>query len=191
MEPEEQQPPDARSRRDAVRHYVLVRHRHNWELLVRFSLVGGSGFVVNLAVFAAMLYAVGGPQDVVQEIPGTRFNVRGYHVFSTVAFLVANLSNYVLNRYWTFRSQGTRHWLGEYVPFLLIGLAAQGLALLILTWLLHPHGVQQVIGVHLHEVVAQAITIVVVTPISFVGNKLWTFSAVRERHRAHLTGHDR
>jgi putative flippase GtrA len=163
-----------------VRSMMLDRHRHNWILLGKFSIVGGSGFFVNLGVFWICTLLAVDARQVVVDLPFTAYNIRAYHVYSTVAFLIANISNYLLNRAWTFGSRGHTAWQREYVPFLVIGVFAQVLALLVLTILLHAHSPIRVDNVLL----AQAITIVVVMPVSFVGNKLWTFRAVRGLHRA-------
>lgn len=162
-----------------IRSYLFERHRHNWILLAKFSIVGGSGFIVNLAVFWLVFLVWGDEQRLLINLPFTEFNVRAYHLYSTLAFIVANASNYLLNRLWTFESHGETDWRREYVPFLVIGIVAQALGLLILTLLLHPNSPVRVDN----PVLAQAITIVVVTPISFVGNKLWTFGAVRPSRR--------
>jgi putative flippase GtrA len=172
----------ARSKREATKHYVMVRHRHNWQLLLRFCFVGGTGFIVNIAAFSIFLALFSSPTTVVIDLPFSDFNVRAYHVASTLAFLVANTSNYLLNRSWTFRSRGTAHWLREYVPFLLIGVAGQVLVLGILTVLLHGDSPVRIDN----EVMAQAIAVIIVTPLSFIGNKVWTFKAVRASHKAHL-----
>src|SRR5687768_9954016 len=77
-----------------LRHYVLVRHRHNWILLARFVLVGLSGVLVNLLVLN-LLRLVGPPyEDVWIDLPATEFNVRWYHLFTTGAFLAANMWNF-------------------------------------------------------------------------------------------------
>ena len=167
-----------------ARDYVLVRHRRNLQLLLKFSLVGGSGFVVNMVAYAVVRHLLGWDFDrELLAIPGTEFHVRAYHLYSSVAFIVANGNNYVLNRYWTFQSHGTAHWIREYIPFLLVGVLAQLMVLGILTVLLHPG----LIGLD-SDLVAQFIAIVVVTPLSFAGNKVWTFSRVRERDRARAAG---
>src|SRR4029079_18734319 len=53
--------------------------------LVRFCVVGASGYVINLAVYAALL------------APGVH-----YPAAAAGSFLVAASSNYALNRQWTF-----------------------------------------------------------------------------------------
>ena len=67
-----------------VRHGV--RHPANWLQLIRFGAVGASGYVVNLAVFAACVHLL--------KID--------YRISSVLAFLVSVGNNFWLNRHWTF-----------------------------------------------------------------------------------------
>ena len=107
---------------ERLKHYILVRHGHNWIQLFRFGLVGASGVVVNLLV-AIMCKKIGPDANgIAFDLPFTDFNVRWYHVYSTIAFLVANLWNFQLNRLWTFRSAKHSGWLREYLPFLAVGM---------------------------------------------------------------------
>ena len=66
-----------------------LSRRENWLQLIRFCLVGASGYVVNLAVYTLLLKA----GDV------------HYLLAATGSFLVAVTSNYTWNRLWTFRGQ--------------------------------------------------------------------------------------
>jgi len=175
---------------ERLKHYIFVRHGHNWRLLFRFGVVGATGVFINLLV--TILCNKIGPDedDAFLGLPLTEFNVRWYHVFSTIAFLVANLWNFQLNRAWTFRSAKHSGWLREYFPFLAVGLLAQVVGLGILTLLMHPYsplGLSPEIfddstGFRTRLYWAQLITIAVVTPVSFVLNKIWTFSAVRGKN---------
>lgn len=168
-------------------HYLFVRHRHNWILLFRFGLVGGSGVIVNLAVVVLLRVLFNDETGVAVDLPATDFNVRWYHVYSTIAFVVANLWNFQLNRSWTFRSTGHASWFSEYGPFLMVGLLGQVIGLLILTVLMHPDSIVSLptdvfddsnfLRIRLYW--AQFLTIALVTPMTFVFNKLWTFSSVR------------
>jgi putative flippase GtrA len=170
-----------------LRHFLLVRHRHNWTLLFRFGLVGGSGVLVNLLV--TILLKRTGPhfEDVFVDLPLTTFNIRWYHLYSMVAFLVANLWNFQLNRRFTFRSAEHSGWWREYGPFLAVGLAAQIVGLGILTLLMHPGSFLALpsdvfnnsTGLRTKLYWGQLIVITITVPVSFVLNKLWTFSAVR------------
>ena len=174
---------------ERLRHFLFVRHGHNWLLLFRFGIVGLSGVFVNLLV-TVIANKMGPDEDnIFLGLPLTDYNVRWYHVISTIAFLVANLWNFQLNRLWTFRSAKHSGWLREYLPFLTVGLLAQVIGLVILTLLMHPDSplalppaiFDDSTGFRTRLYWAQLITIAVVTPISFVLNKLWTFSAVRGR----------
>ncbi len=136
--------------------HVRVRHglrrRHNWEQLVKFSMVGGSGYVVNLCVFALT------------------YKVLGAHhlAAATVAFVVAVINNFWWNRHWTFGTQGARdHHTGfQAARFFTVSICAFVFAAAVLELLVRA-------GVP--AVAAQAMSIVAATPLNFVGNKMWTF----------------
>ncbi len=131
-----------------VRHGM--RHTHNWLQLVRFALVGGSGYVVNLVVFTLLVH--GAEAD--------------YRLAATGAFLVAVANNFLWNRRWTFRARDG-HAGFQAARFLTVSVVAFGLNLAILALLVE--------GLGFPEVPAQAIAIVAATPLSFLGNKLWSF----------------
>jgi putative flippase GtrA len=180
---------------ERLKHYIFVRHRHNWKQLFRYALVGGSGVLVNM--FVAILCKKMGPDvnGIFIDLPYTDFNVRWYHVYSTIAFLVANLWNFELNRLWTFRSAKHSGWFREYFPFLTVGILCQAVGLGILTLLMHPDSIFSLsqtffddsTGFRTRFYWAQLITIAVVTPLSFLLNKFWTFAAVRDKNRVATT----
>jgi len=174
---------------ERLRKYLFVRHGHNWILLLRFGLVGGSGVLVNLLVTVAVKKLGPDENGIALGLPITDFNIRWYHVFSTIAFVVANLWNFQLNRHYTFRSAKHSGWLREYLPFLAVGFGGQLVGLGILTLLMHSGSFLSLSttvfddssGLRTRYYWAQLIQIAVVTPLSFVLNKLWTFSSVRSR----------
>lgn len=129
-----------------------LRRPRNWFELVRFATVGASGYVVNLAVFAALVHAA----------------TVDYRVAATGAFLVALTNNFVWNRSWTFRARDG-HAGFQAVRFLVVSLLAFGANLAVLYLL--------VAVVDVPEVPAQALAIVAATPLNFLGNKLWSFQA--------------
>ena len=173
-----------------LKHFIFVRHAHNWILLFRFGLVGGSGVLVNLVVAIIAKKLGQNEEGIALDLPFTDFNIRWYHVFSTIAFLFANLWNFQLNRMWTFRSAKHSGWFREYGPFLAVGVLGQVIGLGILTLLMHPGSIFSLsptffdnsTGFRTRFYWAQLITIALVTPISFILNKIWTFSAVRGRN---------
>jgi len=122
--------------------------RSDWGQLVRFCLVGASGYVVNLAVFSVALEA------------GAH-----YIAAAALAFCVAWTSNFIWNKWWTFR----RHGLSAFAQgsrYLLVSLLGLGLGLMVLHLLV-------VAGAE--EIAAQAIAIASVTPVSFLLNRRWSF----------------
>jgi putative flippase GtrA len=174
---------------------VFVRHRRNWAQLLRFGIVGGSGVIVNMAVL--ILFKRIGPDyhGALFPVPLTSVHVRWYHVMVAVAFLVANFWNFLVNRRWTFGSHRHTAWHREYLPFLAVGVIAQIGNLALVTALVTPGSPIDLPGSILNDTSgfrtklywAQMIAIAVVMPVSFVVNKLWTFSAVR-RGRIIATG---
>jgi putative flippase GtrA len=130
-----------------------LRRRHNWEQLVKFCIVGASGYVVNLLVYVALL-------------DGANLH---YRVAATGSFLVAVTNNYLLNRLWTFRHH-RGHFGYQGLRFLVVSVLVYLGNLAILTLL---------VELGMGKIVSQAIAIVLVTPANFIGNKLWSF---RRRH---------
>ena len=126
---------------------------HNWKQLAKFSVVGLSGYVINLAVYTALLRGAGWH----------------YAAAATVSFLVAVTNNYTWNRLWTFHDQrGHVGWQG--LRFLVVALVAYVANLALLSGF---------IALGVDKVLAQAIAVVLVTPLNFVGNKLWSFRVRR------------
>jgi putative flippase GtrA len=126
-----------------------LRRRHNWVELGKFCAVGSSGYVVNLASYIVLLHAA----DV-------------HYVFAAAcSFTVAVTNNYTWNRHWTFRGyRGHLYYQG--LRFLLVSLFALGANLAALNAL---------VAFGLGKVAAQALAIILVTPLNFVGNKIWSF----------------
>ena len=173
----------------------------NWGSLgqfLRFCIVGATGVIVNLVVaygakkIAPLIWAGAEVENVFLPIPGTPYNIRWFLVFSVVAFVVANLSNYQLNRVWSFRSDQHAGWFAEFFPFFTVGLIAQGLGMILEQALMHPNspiglssGVfDNTTGFRTKWYWAHLIMICVTTPISFLLNKFWTFRAIRTRPEA-------
>ena len=125
-----------------------LRRKRNWLQLARFSLVGTSGYAVNLAVFGALLAA------------GVHFRLA-----AVGAFLVAVTNNYTWNRLWTFRDQ-RGHVAYQGARFLVVSTVVLGANLFALSLLV-------LLGIA--ELPAQAVAVVAVTPLNFLGNKLWSF----------------
>ena len=135
----------------AYRIGAAARRPASWIQLFKFGLVGGSGYLINLAVFALLADSLG-----------------VHHVLAAVgAFCVAVTNNFLWNRYWTFGpGEGPAHF--QAARFFTVSLASLGLNIAVLELLISNH----VTG----ELTAQAIAVAVAMPFNFVGNKLWTFN---------------
>ena len=125
-----------------------LRARDNWTQLAKFCVVGAIGYGINLAVYDALL----------------RSGVH-YLLAAIGSFVVAVTNNYFWNRHWTFRDR-RRGVAAQGARFFIVSLASLGANLLVLNVL---------ITLGAGKLVGQAIAIVLVTPLNFVGNKLWSF----------------
>ena len=133
-----------------VRHGV--RQPQNWLQLIRFAAVGASGYIVNLAVFAACVHLL----------------AIDYRIAFVIAFVISVANNFWWNRHWTFDAKH-EHPIFQGTRFFAVSVLAQGFAYVVLVTLVDGPG--------LPKVVAQAIAIAAATPLSFIGQKLWSFRA--------------
>lgn len=135
----------------AYRVSAAARRPASWWQLLKFGLVGGSGYLINLAVFALL----SGNLDV-------------HHLIAAIgAFCVAFCSNFFWNRHWTFAA-GDGHAGFQAARFFTVSVAALLINLAVLQALVG--------GTSLGDLSAQAIAVAVAMPFNFLGNKLWTFA---------------
>lgn len=134
----------------AIRIGAAARRPASWWQLAKFGIVGGSGYLINLVVFALLA----GVFDI-------------HHIAAAVgAFVVAVSNNFFLNRHWTFEpGEGPAHF--QAARFFAVSLASLVINLVVLELLISG----DVVG----ELPAQAIAVAVAMPFNFLGNKLWTF----------------
>ncbi len=120
---------------------------------VKFGVVGASGFVVNLAIFTLL-----------QRLVPNHAAAGPYNVIYSIAFLAGGVSNYFLNRAWTFRSTG--HVGREGLSFMAVSVVALIVGLivsaLISPWLGHGHK-------------TWFVSTVSAIVVNFFVNKYWTF----------------
>jgi len=123
--------------------------RADWQQLIRFCVVGASGYLVNLVVFSVMVHVL----DL------------HYVVAAIGAFCVAWTSNFVFNKFWTFQQHGLSA-VQQGVRYLAVSLVALGINLIIL---------EALVRTGLPEVPSQAIAIAAVMPVNFLLNRRWSF----------------
>jgi dolichol-phosphate mannosyltransferase len=135
----------------AYRLSAAARRPASWWQLVKFGLVGGSGYLINLAVFSLLRSDLGLHQALA----------------AIGAFCVAVTSNFVWNRVWTFAARDG-HAGFQAARFFAVSLGALAINLVVLEAL--------VLATSLGDLSAQAIAVAVAMPFNFLGNKLWTFA---------------
>ena len=129
-----------------------ARKPDNWMQLAKFVAVGGSGYVVNLVVFALLTHFA----DL-------------HHIAAAIgAFVVAVSNNFWWNRHWTFAA-GDGHAGFQAARFFVVSLVGLGFNLVLLELF--------VTSLDMPELPAQALAVALATPVNFVGNKLWTFGS--------------
>ena len=135
----------------STRTVAALRRPANWLQLAKFGAVGATGYVINLGVYSLLL----------------NWADLHYVAAATVSFVVAATNNYTWNRLWTFRGQ-RGHVVYQGMRFFVVSTAAYLANIGVLTGL---------VALGSGKVVGQAIAIVLVMPLNFVGNKLWSFRA--------------
>ena len=130
---------------------AAARRPASWWQLLKFGIVGGSGYLINLAVFAVLVGNLG----------------VHYAAAAIGAFCVAVTNNFLWNRYWTF-GPGDGSAGFQAARFFAVSIASLGLNLVVLEAL--------IAGDAVGDLTAQAIAVAVAMPFNFLGNKLWTFA---------------
>jgi putative flippase GtrA len=135
----------------AYRIGAAARQGENWLQLLKFGLVGGSGYLINLAVFAVLTD-----------------NAGLHHAAAALgAFAVAVTSNFLWNRHWTFAAgDGSAGF--QAVRFFAVSIGSLAINLVVLEALLTSGTCGELAG--------QAIAVAVAMPFNFIGNRLWTFA---------------
>jgi putative flippase GtrA len=141
-----------------------TKRSENWVQLMQFGLVGASGYLVNLTVFAVL---TGSGLFFREGSDGLGFH---YIPAAVISFAVAVTNNFLWNRHWTFDAKHG-HAGFQAARFFTVSTLALGINLAVLELLIGVAGVS--------ELPAQAIAVAVAMPFNFIGNKIWTFDEQR------------
>jgi putative flippase GtrA len=128
---------------------AVIRSAPELRTLVKFTIVGGSGYLVNLVIFALV------------EALGAH-----YVVAAVIAFLGAVCNNFHWNRRWTFRAVGAEAIHHQARRFFTVSV----INFLVQLGILH-----LLVSSGMKDILAQAISVAVAMPVGFVGNRMWTF----------------
>jgi dolichol-phosphate mannosyltransferase len=132
---------------------LLFARNSQFKTFVKFCTVGATGTMVNLAV----LYTT------------VEFFLIHYMIGATLAFVVAVTSNYIFNKFWTFKYEAkktidTAYSYGVFVGVSVIGLGINLIALYFLVEFFN-----------IWYIFAQILAIIVAMSWNFVGSKTWAF----------------
>ena len=128
----------------------LLAHR-TFRQLVKFGLVWATGFIINVSVFAFSLRVL-------------EVHYRLAYVF---AFCIAVTNNFFWNRVWTFRHQKDGlHVAMQGARFFAVSLMAAVAGFVLL---------EAFVRAGFPKIPAEMLAVALVVPISFLGNKHWSF----------------
>jgi putative flippase GtrA len=130
---------------------IGISSGENWLQLIRFGVVGCSGYAVNLIAFAVCVHVLG----------------IDYKVASPIAYLAGTVNNFIWNRRWTFGHKKETHPVEQAIKFFIVSLVSWGVNYLVLVGLVSTLGMEKVL--------AQAIANICGIPVNFLGQKLWSF----------------
>ncbi len=116
----------------------------------RFGIVGGTSYFLNLGFFAVIVWAGG-----------------HYLAAAAAAFGLGFAFNFLANRYWTFTA-GTGQANQQFIRFSILAGVILALDLALLRVAVGELG--------LPSVVAQGVVILLLAPLSFAGNRFWSFA---------------
>ena len=127
-----------------------VRSVDNWLEVVRFLVVGVSGFAANVAAYAAAVHLL---------------HIE-FHVAAFVGLCAGVANNFVWHKYWTFESASAGQAKEQSVRFVAVYGATFLVGLVIL---------QVAVDAGTSRVIGQAVSQILITPLNYLGHKLWTF----------------
>lgn len=134
-----------------IDEHIYLRGRRAIKQFGKYCVVGVSGFAVNIMIYTILVENV---------------HVH-YLVGATISFAVAVTNNFVLNKYWTFGNPGG-DLMTQVGRFFVVSVSSLILNLWVLRLLVEDFDMN-------NKITAQAIAIIFVTGLNFLGNKLWSF----------------
>ncbi len=90
---------------------MIIANRKEQKRFIKFGLVGAFGAIIDFAVFNLLIHFL-------KIIPVYA---------SIVSFVCAVLSNFILNRYWTFPDSRTKRFRQQFIQFAIVSLVGLGI----------------------------------------------------------------
>jgi putative flippase GtrA len=130
---------------------IGISSGENWLQLIRFGVVGCTGFAVNVVAFALLLHVLG----------------LDYKVALPIAYFAGVVNNFTWNRRWTFGDKREAHPAKQGGKFLVVSTFAFGVNYAIVVAFVH--------WTSLDKVLIDIIANILVIPVNFLGQKFWSF----------------
>ncbi len=149
---------------------AIISNARERTRFIRFAVVGAIGFGVDFLSFNIFRSGLGIPPE----------------ISSILSFLVAVISNFVWNRYWTYPDSRSKPIIGQLVQFVVVNIFGLGIRTGIFV-LINPPLVRLFESISislplqsyvLGENLALAIVVVIVMFWNFFVNRYWTYSDV-------------
>ena len=150
------------------------------ERFTKFLFVGTWGFIVDFGTLTFLVEVVGLPELVAENTPFSA--TVGLVLANTISFSLAVISNFTLNRYWTYpesRGKRKRVQLPQFTLVSVIGLAINNLILALTTPLFNELLLSLPISLGLGGYIpAKVLATVVVLFWNFFVNRYWTYGNI-------------
>jgi putative flippase GtrA len=130
---------------------IGISRGENWLQLIRFGVVGCSGYVVNLVTFWICLHALS----------------LDYKIALPIAYLAGTINNFIWNSRWTFGHKKEAHPVEQAIKFFIVSTVAFTVDYVLVVAFVH--------WTSLDKVLIQAFANILVIPVNFLGQKLWSF----------------
>ena len=149
---------------------AIITNARERTRFIRFAIVGAIGFVVDFLFFNIFRSGLGISPE----------------ISSILSFLVAVISNFIWNRYWTYPDSRSKPIIGQLIQFIVVNIFGLGIRTGIFV-LINPPLVHLFEGIPfslplqpyvLGENLALAIVVVIVMFWNFFINRFWTYSDV-------------
>ena len=161
-----------------------LRENKEFERFWKFAVVGLIGAVIDFGTFS-FLRKVGWLDETTIQLPiGT---INGLGIAGTIAFLLAVISNFIWNRYWTYPDSRSKSLLSQLVTFFAINIVGIFIRIPVLQFLSPIFGnlalsvlpfFSEQTAIWLGENLAWASSVILVMFWNFFVNRYWTYNDV-------------
>lgn len=149
---------------------MILRDKQERTRFLKFMVVGSIGFVVDFTVFNICRSGLGIQPE----------------ISSVISFIVAVLSNFTLNRFWTYPDSRSKPLLSQLVQFGVVNIAGLIIRTLVFALIVNPLAnlAEKLLpdffieGYVVGENLALAIVVLIVMFWNFFANRYWTYNDV-------------